>query len=258
MGTAIDVRPRPTRTATNEIDVVLSDHVDDVDDALMVVHHGFVAAGYTEPRPSGRRMHPSYLNPGTRFALARIEDEPVGTVAMVSDGPFGLPCERAFAEEVDTLRMRGSVHEVGSLVVDAQWRRHTRRIFLHIMATMVRLVLDFDDDDSVVMAMAPETARFTGGMFGATPLADPRPLFGAPAVLLRTSRPQLLDCFAEAATSGRRELRRMVLDPDPEWLDVRLCGDPFPREWWEPLLEEEGTAARLRNQLAILRKAPCG
>jgi hypothetical protein len=50
----------------------------------------------------------------------------------------------------------------------------------------------------------------------------------------------------------------MVLDPDPEWLDVRLCGDPFPREWWEPLLEEEGTAARLRNQLAILRKAPCG
>jgi hypothetical protein len=258
MGTAIDVRPRHTRTETTGISVILSDHVDDVDDALMVVHHGFVAAGYTEPRPSGRRMHPSYLNPGTRFALARIDDEPVGTVAMVNDGPFGLPCERAFAEEVDTLRMRGAVHEVGSLVVDAQWRRHTRSIFLHMMATMVRVVLEFDDDDSVVLAVAPETARFTGGMFGAEPLTDPRPLFGAPAVLLRTSRRRLLECFAAPATSGRRELRRMVLDPDPGWLDVRLCGGSLPSDWWEPLLEEEGTAARLRNQWAILRKAPCG
>jgi hypothetical protein len=52
-------------------------------------------------------------------------------------------------------------------------------------------------------------------------------------------------------------MRRLVFDPDPDWLDVRLSGEPLPAEWWEPLLEEEGTAARLRNQMALLRKSAC-
>jgi hypothetical protein len=257
MGTATGSRPLGTERRTSAVGVVLSDHVDDVDDALMVVHHGFVAAGYTEPRPSGRRMHPSYLNPGTGFAVAHVDDEPVGTVAMVADGPFGLPCERAFAEEVDMLRLRGPVYEVGSLVVDAQWRRHTRAIYLHMLATMVRMVFDFDPRSNVVLAVTPENARFTTGMFGCDVIADPRPLYGAPAVLLRTSQAQLRDCYADADTSSRREMRRLVFDPDPDWLDVRLSGDPLPADWWEPLLEEEGTAARLRNQMALLRKSAC-
>ena len=107
-----------------EITVVVSNDVVDVDDALAVVHDEFVDMGYMEPQASGRRMHQAYLNPGTVFVVARIDGVTVGTLAMVADGPFGLPADRAFAEELDDLRRTGrDVLEVGSLAIRREWRR---------------------------------------------------------------------------------------------------------------------------------------
>ena len=96
--------PVDAMPAVDEIDVTASDRVEDIDEALMVVHDGFVEAGYLDPTPSGRRMHPAYLNPGTVFFVARVDGETVGTCALIADGPFGLPSDRAFAEENDLLR----------------------------------------------------------------------------------------------------------------------------------------------------------
>ncbi|HMM49480.1 MAG TPA: hypothetical protein PKE32_07710 [Miltoncostaeaceae bacterium] len=240
-----DARPAPLR-------VKVSDSAADIDSALVIVHRGFVAAGYSDPRPSGRRMHASYLNPQTVFALASIDDEPIGTIAMVADGPFGLPSDRAFAEELDELRALGPVREVGSLVIDERWRRHTRRVYMHMLATMVRRALTADDDTRFVLAVTPENARFTSGLFNCDVVGESRLLYGAPAVLLCTTRARLQEHYAEADTPTRREMRRLVFDPQPEWLEMSLTGVPPPREWWLPLLEEEGTVARLRNQLAVL------
>lgn len=249
--TGVPLRAPEARDAAR-ITVTVSDRMEDVDQALEVAHRGFVQAGYTRPRASGRRMHASYLNPDTLFTVARIADEPVGTVAMVNDGPFGLPSDRAFAEEIDELRDAGPVREVGSLVVDARYRRHTRHIYMHMLATMVRLVFDMDPRSNVILSVTPENARFTSGMFGCDLIGESRPLYGAPAVLLRTNAAQLHECYAEAQTSSRRLMRRLVFEPDPDWLDVHVCKDSWPREWLEPLLEEEGTLARLRMQAALL------
>lgn len=245
-------RRAPERREAAPISVTVSDRLADVDLALEVVHRGFVQAGYTRPRPSGRRMHASYLNPGTRFAIARIAGEPVGTVAMVNDGPFGLPSDRAFVEEIDALREGGPVREVGSLVVDARFRRHTRHIYMHMLATMVRLVFDMEPRTNVVLSVTPENARFTSGMFGCDEVGDARLLYGAPAVLLRTTAAQLHECYAEPRTSSRRLMRRLVFEPDPDWLNVHVCDDSWPPEWRDPLLEEEGTLARLRSQAELL------
>ena len=244
--------PAPrTRAEAPPITITLGDRLQDVDEALAIVHRGFVEAGYARPRPSGRRMHPSYLNPGTLFAVARMGGASVGTVAMVNDGPFGLPSDRAFVEEIDGLRDAGPVREVGSLVVDARWRRHTRDIYMHMLATMVRLVLDMDPLTNVVLSVTPENARFTSGLFGCDPIGEPRPLYGAPAVLLRTTAAQLRECYAQPRSSSRRMMRRLAFDPDPEWLGVRRRTGAWPREWLEPLLDEEGTRARLRRQAAL-------
>ena len=132
--------PRPRRSTSS-----LSDRVEDVDEALAVVHDGFVEAGYTLPRsPRAGGCTPSYLNPGTIFAVARIDGEPVGAAVLVADGPFGLPSDRAFAEENDALRALGSgpMLECGSFVVAAPWRRHTRRVFVRVIAALIRVALD--------------------------------------------------------------------------------------------------------------------
>ena len=178
--------------STSEIEVTVADGGRDIDDALAVIHDGFVEAGYLTPRPSGRRMHPSYLNPGTVFLVARIDGETVGTCAMVADGPFGLPSDRAFAEENDLMRAEGPVvRECGSLAVSGSHRRHTRRIVMRLFAAATRLALDEFPDSPVVVAVTPENERFYAAIAGAVRVADPRPLFGAPAVLLRTGGPLL-------------------------------------------------------------------
>lgn len=239
-----------------EIAVVVSNDVVDVDDALATVHDGFVDVGYMEPQASGRRMHVAYLNPGTVFVVARIEGVTVGSLALVPDGPFGLPADRAFAEELDELRATGrDVCEVGSLTIRREWRRHTRRIYLRMLAAAVRMTWRDHPDAHMVLAVAPENARFTAGLFRCDILTDARPLYGAPAVLLRTDGAALHANYAEdATTSSRRAMRLLVMEEHPPWLTRITTDHPWPSDWLRPLLEEQEISASFRRQSARLEE----
>jgi len=239
--------------STSEIEVTVADGVRDIDDALAVIHDGFVEAGYLTPRPSGRRMHPSYLNPGTVFLVARIDGETVGTCAMVADGPFGLPSDRAFAEENDLMRAEGPVvRECGSLAVSGSHRRHTRRIVMRLFAAATRLALDEFPDSPVVVAVTPENERFYAAIAGAVRVADPRPLFGAPAVLLRTGGPPLALHCAQRATPTQRTMDALITELDPEWIADHRRGAPLPDDWLGQLLDEGGVTGALVEQLRLV------
>ncbi len=247
-------RPLEAEPALSEIDVVASDRVEDIDDALTVVHDGFVEAGYLEAQASGRRMHASYLNPGSIFFVARIEGEAVGACVLVADGPFGLPSDRAFAEENDALRA-GSEHplrEAGSLVIRSEHRRSTRRIVMRLFAAMTRIALEEFPDSPVPMAVAPENERFYGSLAGVRPLAGERPLYGAPAVLLLTGATALAAHCAQRATPSQRRMDALITEPRPSWLTDRRTHGPAPRAWLEELIEEQGVARSLAAQIELL------
>lgn len=236
-----------------EIDVVVSDDIDDIDDALRLIHDGFVAAGYSAPYPSGRRMHPSYLNPGTVFFVARIDGVPAGTCALIADGPFGLPSDRAFAEENDQIRAEGlTPHECGSLAVRTEARRHTRHVLMHVIAAMARHALQHFPEAPVPMAVTPESERFYGAVVGARHVAGPRPLYGAPAALMRTSGVMLAAHCAQRTTSSQRMMDDLVQEPSPAWLRRRPDAGPLPPDYLIPLLEEQGVAADLAAQVELL------
>lgn len=240
--------------STAEIDVVTSDCVEDIDDALALIHDGFVEAGYAQPQPSGRRMHPSYLNPGTVFFVARIDGVPVGTCALIADGPFGLPSDRAFAEENDAMRAEGDhvIHECGSLSVRTAARRHTRRIIMRVIAAMTRHALEEFPEAPVPMVVTPENERFYAAVVGARHVAGPRPLYGAPAALMRTGGAALAAHCAGRETSSQRAMDDLIREPSPSWLTRRRSAGPLPAEYLTPLLEEQGTVARLAAQIELL------
>lgn len=239
---------------TREIEVVLSDRAEEVDEAISIVHDGFVEAGFASPNGSGRRLHPAYLNPGTVFALARIGDETIGTAALIADGPFGLPSDRAFAEENDALREESPLplREVGSLSVRSEWRRHTRRVFVRAISALTRVALAEYPDAIVPMAIAPQTERFYAAMVGARLVAGPRPLYGAPALLLRTSARELTDHTRAQAGSGPRTMDRLITEPDPSWLHDLRTGEPFEMEWLRDLLAELGVMSGVESQVRML------
>ena len=240
--------------SVHEIDVTASDRVEDIDEALMVVHEGFVEAGYLAPKPSGRRMHAAYLNPGTVFFVARIDGETVGTCALIADGPFGLPSDRAFAEENDALRaMAGErIYEAGSLAVRSEHRRSTRRIVMRLFAAMTRVALAEFPDAPVPLAVTPENRRFYAAMAGTLELAGPRPLYGAPAVLLQTGATALAAHCALRATPTQRAMDGLLTEIRPAWFTDRRSRLPLPSQWLNALLDEQGVTDVLAAQLRLL------
>ena len=240
--------------STSEIDVTVADGASDIDEALAVIHDGFVEAGYLTPRPSGRRMHPAYLNPGTIFLVARIDGETAATCAVVADGPFGLPSDRAFVEENDAMRAEGSgvLRECGSLAVSGAHRRHTRRLVMRMFAAATRIALAEFPDAPVAIAVTPENERFYSAIAGAVQVAGSRPLYGAPAVLLRTGGVPLARHCARRMTPTQRSMDSLINEQSPDWMCDRRVGAPLPVDWLEGLLEEHGVTEMLGDQLRLL------
>lgn len=235
------------------VEIVVSDRPEDVDEFFAIVHEGFVEAGYAPPQPSGRRLIPHYLDPATRFLLAQVDGEPAGGCALHLDGPFGLPADRAFVEEIDGMRCEGHpILECGSLVVRPAWRRHTRQIFLHLMGAAMRALGEHGPDARILISVTPESERFYSGLFDFAPVAPPRPLYGAPAVLMRSDYTRIMDLHLHVGAASHRLLAGLALGPPGSWLVDRRTGEPWPSDWLWPLLRESGVVRRLTHQLEAL------
>jgi hypothetical protein len=243
---------RPAGAALPEI--LVSDRGEDVGEALGLIHDGFVAAGYMQPTPSGRRLHPAYLNPGTYFVMARMQGELAGAMAMVSDGPFGLPAERAFAEEIDAIRAAcdAPIHEAGSRVVPQAWGHRAGRISMFMIAATINLGIRELSDSPILITIAPEAERSLHATIECERVAGPRPLFGAPALLMLTTPDVLPDHFGRALTSSQRAMAALALDPDPLWLVDNRAGEALDAPWLGTLIAEQGLDARLAAQLEII------
>jgi hypothetical protein len=252
MTTSAPVRVAET-PSTAEIEVVASFCVEELDEAMSIVHDGFVQAGYMAPQPSGRRLHASYLNPGTMFFVARMEGRAVGTCALIADGPFPLPSDRAFVEENDRLREETGrpLHECGSLSVRAEARRHTRRIVMRLVAAMSRVSAERFPTSAVPLAVGPENRRFYASLVGAEQLAGERPLYGPPAVLLCTSGLGPTIHAAQRLTPIQRTMDDLISEQDPSWLTVRRP-EPLPAAWLQRLIDEQGVMRALSDQVALL------
>lgn len=247
-GTQVDRSP-----ASDAVRVWLTDRPEDIDLALRVVHDAFVEAGFMAPQPSGRRMIGPYLNPGTVWALAWADLRPAGANALISDGPFGLPSDRAFAEELDALRARGPLFEVGSLALASAARRHHARIFPALIATLVRHVEMGVPPGSVgFTTVNPSAERFYASTLGAEVIAGPRPLYGAPAIAVSLDPVVIRERLLAPSTSSQRRLAQLVYGPRGSWHSDRLTGEPLPSEWSLPLVQEQGVGGRLAAQVDLV------
>lgn len=201
----------------SDVTVTLSDRLVDIDRVIAVVHEGFVEAGFLEPQPSGRRVIPHYLTPGAAFILARVDGTDAGSCTVIPDGPYGMPSEHAFGREMAEARESGArLVEVGSLAVVPSQRAASRRLVTHLMATAVRVLVEADVD--TVITVAPEQERFYAATFGFRKIAGPVLLYGAPAILVRTSSSEMLEHLAMGTAISRRTMFGLVADPAPDWL----------------------------------------
>jgi hypothetical protein len=232
--------------------VTVSREPAEIDAVMRVSHDAYVAAGYMRPSVSGRRFLVHYLNPDTIFVVARVGGIPVGTLAIISDGPFGLPADRVFVEELDVERDAGrQVAEVCGLVVAPKWRRHVRPIFFHLAAAMLRTLSSRLDTHTMAFAVEPHQLRFYSSIFGGGGAAE-RPLYGAPASLILSDYWSCVDVLREGRTSTARRMAELVFEPSPTWLRTEDLDGPWDGAWAAAYLHETGVLARMADQLAAL------
>src|SRR5262245_53448679 len=84
--------------------------VDSPDEALAasrVVHRVYARRGLVPPHPSEMRVTTHGLLSTTSTFVARMGGRVVGTLALVGDGPLGLPLEGTYAAELAPFRKAG-------------------------------------------------------------------------------------------------------------------------------------------------------
>ncbi|MDH3725066.1 MAG: hypothetical protein OER93_04885 [Thermoleophilia bacterium] len=245
-----------TRPALTSVRVVVSDESAVADDAMRLAHDGLVESGFLTATRSGRRFTAPYLNPGTQFLVVYAGDEAIGTAILVDDGPFGLPADRAFSEEIDALRAEViSLSEVSGLAVSHRWRNRSRLVLGYVLGTVVRLNGARGAGHRALFAVHPRQAKLMSQVLMGELMFGPRMLMGAPGTLVVTGDAgRWVEYFTDPdAPRQRRLVAEYALQPDPDWLERH----PPSGEWHEdvlpPLLEESGLESRLRDKIAILQ-----
>lgn len=234
--------------------VDLSNKVSEADAVTRLVHDGFVEAGFSTPRVSGRRVIGPYLNPGVVFAICRSGENDVASGVGIPDGPFGLPSDRAFPDLVGDLRSHGRpVFEGGSLVVAPRWRRHRRRVLVLLLATFLRTVAQQEEGTLMVVSMHPRHTRFYQALLGVTLLNDsPRDLFGEPADLGVSDWSTMINHLRDSDGQLQRDLLEAAVEPDPHWFRDDVSPDPLPASWFAPLAAEDPEIERVYAQVRLL------
>lgn len=247
-----------TKPSITSIHVVVSDHSAVADDAMRLAHDGLVDSGFMRPAPSGRRFAAPYLNPGTRFMVSYVDAEPVGAAILVEDGPFGLPSDRAFGEDIDALRASvDTITEVSGLAIAKHWRNRARLLLGYLIGTVVRLNGPRGEGHRVTFAVQPRQAAFMSQILMGELTFGPRNMMGAPGTLIITADVSTwVEYFTDPnAPRPRRLVADYALEPNPDWLECHPPSGQWRREVLPPLLEESGIESKLRSKVEILQSS---
>lgn len=237
------------------IRVVVSADARTAGDAMRLAHDGGVEGGFLTPSPSGLRFSPTFLNRGTRFVVAYADDEPIASVTLVEDGPFGLPSDRAFVEEIDAYRSEGGhLFEAGAWVIGRDWRRHTAYVGAFLFGAALRLALAAGGERRMVATVEPNRIGLVTGLFGYDAVVGPRPYMTLPGTFIATQTSSTWAAhFADpSGPVTRRIVGERMFEPDPDWLEYDLDGPHWTESYLDDLLIETGVGDRLQSQLDLL------
>ena len=198
--------------------------------AYRLVFDTYHAQGFAEPGalPLWYSIHNCL--PETVTFLVRNEDgAPVASGTVVPDSPFGLPLERMYPDEVDTLRRAGRrVCEINSLVSCAAsegWRGRT--IIMEIFKAGLWYARDILGATDWLCVTSPEHARFYRHALlldEIGPLRQDPHANGAASVLLRLDTTTAEAAFQRKyeGREGARNLYRFFCPSrtDVAWLET--------------------------------------
>jgi hypothetical protein len=197
-------------------------------EAMELVLQRYKQLGYLPPDATKSHVH-SYVGlPGAEIFVA-CDPEPtvVATATYVPDGPWRLPMEKLYAEELQALRRRGRMlAEIIGFASVARERDATVPLILSLTRAIVWYALKHGMDDLLVV-VNPRHQRFYSRFLPFELLGPERryPVVqNAPAVALRLD----LHSLSHHRTTKPVLYQRYIEVPSPRSLLAPLLGAPEP------------------------------
>lgn len=217
--------------------------LEDLISAYRLVHDVFVQRGYIAACRSGLRVRVFEALPETATFVAKAEGQVVGVTSGIIDSPdLGLPSDKAFKAEINTLRAQGRKVCEGTNWLVAESHRHSavmselmRCLFAHAVAEKCT---DF------IGAVSPGHAKFYS-LLGFEQMGEQKSYSAEihdPVVLVRLDLTSLADRFKDVdhnSNQAERFLKNYYIDDNPYHRFVGGWEVVSRRFFQEPILLHE-------------------
>lgn len=184
--------------------------LDEVLEAWRLVYNAYLRAGYVPPNPSRLHLSRPAIGPHSLVILGRDEGNLVNTMTAIGDGPFGLPLDSTFPDELAALHTPGRhVFEFGLLA-------QTTGSF-DALSDLMRYAYYFalyQGGTDCVCGIPPERTRLYRRAFGFRPIGEPQGrtrMVDNPVQLLHTSAEYAREYFPQ-----HRALSYILQNPLPQ------------------------------------------
>lgn len=122
--------------------------------AFRILHDSYVEFHYMKPCPSGLRVTPYHLLPGTVTLIIKEAEKVVGTVSIVRDSPLGLPMDKIF--DLAPLRQGGlRIAEISSLAIRRDYRWQKGALLHRFIRYLWKFSCEYLAVDTFVCAVNP-------------------------------------------------------------------------------------------------------
>lgn len=160
-------------TASGDIRIFQAIGLDDLTQAYQLVHDVFVQQNYIQPQPGGVRVRTFEALPEMATFVAKVNGRVIAVMSLIPDSSdMGLPSDKVFQTELDTLRSQGRrVGEITNLAVAEEYRNTA--VFFELSRCIYAYGTNIGLDDFFI-SISPGHGMFFEAILAFEPWGDRR------------------------------------------------------------------------------------
>lgn len=166
--------PAPGQSGPPGIRFEVARRLDDVIDAWQMVYTAYRESGLIPPNPTQIHTAAQAVGPQASVILGCIDTLTVATLTAMSDSDQGLPLDRVYGPELQSLRQQGhSLVEVGLFADRRKQMARSTEALIQLMRYAFYFA-QFCDATDFVIGVHPKHARFYTRLLGFQPCGPTR------------------------------------------------------------------------------------
>jgi len=145
--------------SSDEINIQQVGTLQDFFTGMHKLHAAYLKLGLVSTQPGNMLFSPWFFTEANRLFLAKVDDDVIGTIALIKQSGQGLPAEKIFASEIaQSGCCPERTAEIGSLCIDESYRGSG--VLRELYAWIILYAIFFQRVDTLFIQVEERKARF--------------------------------------------------------------------------------------------------